>query len=75
MKAKVNFEEGNVTQMKVKDGSDTIAYAEMNGDGAYIRTVYPLPGHEGVKVESVGEVVECLEQLPFVDYAKFNYKP
>jgi hypothetical protein len=76
MKTKVNFnEDGEVTQIKVLEGTETVAYAKLNGSGAYITTVYPLPGCEGVSVEHVEEMHSVLEALPFVEYAKFNYNP
>ena len=76
MKSQITFnDDGDATEIKLKDGTDVIGYAELNDGGAYVRTVYPYAGCEGVTVEQVGEMVGHLQMLPFVEYAKFNYKP
>jgi len=76
MKTKVIFNDaGEVTEIKVKASRETVAYAEMNSSGAYITTVYPFKGCEGITPDQLNDIVEALETLPFVEYAKFNYKP
>jgi hypothetical protein len=76
MKSQVNFgESGEPTEIKVKDGAHEVGRARMKNHTAHITTVYPLPGHDGINVDMVTEMVKHLEQLPFVKDAYFNYKP
>lgn len=70
MKAKVTYNnDGEVSEIKLTERSDTLAYANMAGSTAVITTVYPLKGHDGISGEEIAHMVEYLEELPFVQAA------
>jgi len=75
METEVTFgNDGTVKEIKVVGNSTTLAYAHMyESNVARIGTVYPFDGCEGIKPDNVGDIVQTVEQLPFIAKAEFAY--
>jgi len=73
LQARVSYTvDGSPSSIEVKDGSQRIAHAKMDGSSAIVTCVYPWDAAEGVTGRQCLDVLAYLEELDFLQAAKFG---